>query len=75
MAEIAARHTRVQTSESMVGVGGTMSHKLKRGRALSVLSERADSKVERIDMATQHSQKEWRRLQDGLVAGEHGQDH
>ncbi len=24
-------------------------------------------------MATQHSQKEWRRLQDGLVAGEHGQ--
>jgi major membrane immunogen (membrane-anchored lipoprotein) len=49
-----------------------MSHKLKRGRALS---ERADSKVERIDMATQHSQKEWRRLQDGLVAGEHGQDH
>jgi hypothetical protein len=26
MAEIAARHTRVQTSESMLGVGGTMSH-------------------------------------------------
>jgi hypothetical protein len=49
-----------------------MSHKLNRGRALS---ERADSKVERIDMATQHSQTEWRRLQDGLVAGEHGQDH
>jgi hypothetical protein len=38
----------------MVGVGGTMSHKLKRGRALS---ERADSKVERIDMATQHPRK------------------
>ncbi len=72
MAEIAARHTRVQTSESMVGVGKTMSHKLKRGRALS---ERADSKVERIDIATQNSQKEWRRMQDGLVAGEHWQDH
>ncbi len=72
MAEIAARHTEVQTSGLMVGVGGTMSHKLKLGRALS---ERADSRVEQIDMATQHSQKEWRRLQDGLVAGEHGQDH
>jgi hypothetical protein len=30
--------------------------------------------VERIDVASEHSQKEWR-LQDGLVAGEHGQDH
>ncbi len=55
-----------------MGVGGTMSHKLKGGRALS---ERADTKVERIDMATQLSQKEWRRLQVGLVCGEHGQDH
>jgi hypothetical protein len=32
--------------------------------------------VERIDKSanSQHSQREWKWLQDGLVAGEHGQD-
>ncbi len=49
-----------------------MSHKLKLGRAMS---ERADSRVEQIGVSSEHSQEEWRRLQDGLVAGEHGQDH